>query len=143
MWEASRYFCVSVALKIKHRILEASQKKRTQVSHFCFLHLNQRYGHAKLLSSILAVEVSECSVSQGDESEKCRLGGISEGLWFNLLLKARTSPTQTQTWLWPNLKTHLLCLSGYLSWGCATHLLKKRCSTQISQSAICGWCLRI
>lgn len=42
------------------------------------------------------MEVSECSVSQGDELEKSRLGGASEGLWFNLLLRARTSPTPDQ-----------------------------------------------
>jgi len=42
------------------------------------------------------METSECSVSQGDESEKSWLGGTTEGLWFNLLLKVRTSPTPDQ-----------------------------------------------
>lgn len=83
-------------MKIKHRTLESCQKKRTQVSHFCFLHLNQRYGHEKLLSFCLAMEVTKCSVSQGDELGKSQLAGTSKGLWFNLLLKAITSPAPDQ-----------------------------------------------
>lgn len=75
------------------RTLEACLKKRRQVSHFSFLHLNQRYGYAKRLSSFLAMEVPKFSVSRGDESQKCWLGGNDGGLWFDLLLGAVTSPT--------------------------------------------------
>lgn len=66
------------------------------MSHFSYLHLSQRYGYGKLLSSFLATEVPEFSVSRGDESQKCWLGGTSEGLWLNLLLRAITSPTPTK-----------------------------------------------
>lgn len=66
------------------------------MSHFFFLHLNQRYGHEQFLSFLLAMEVSECSVSQGDEWEKSQLGGTSQGLLFKLLLKAIASPAPDQ-----------------------------------------------
>lgn len=63
------------------------------MSHFSFLLLNRRYGYAKRLSSFLVTEVPEFSVSRGDESQKCWLGGNDGGLWFDLLLGAVTSPT--------------------------------------------------
>lgn len=39
------------------------------------------------------MEVPKFSVSRGDESQKCWLGGNDGGLWFDLLLRAVTSPT--------------------------------------------------